>query len=319
MKRKISEIIVDEGRRPIDEKSVSQLMDSIRTIGLLNPITTTKDGHLIAGGHRLEAAKRLGWKEIECNVMEIFGLQAELAEIDENLVRHNLNHVEEGEQLLRRKEIYEALYPKTKAGAAQGEGMKRSANRDLADLKSARLPKTFAEDTAEKMGITAHQVRRKIQIAQHLTPDTKKIVKENGISEISSLKLARINEPEKQKEVAERLARHEIKTVEEALPPKPQPKVEPPKEPEPVPEAPKREPTTKELLEEARNPNIPRGYDLEGVLEETDALVENFCKSTKRLLVENSTILADAHSKREVAKVLEKATAKINELKEIMK
>ena len=34
---------------------------------------------LIAGLHRLEAAKLLGWEEIECNISSLEGLQAELA------------------------------------------------------------------------------------------------------------------------------------------------------------------------------------------------------------------------------------------------
>lgn len=155
-----------------------------------------------AGAHRLEACKRLGWHEIECNVAEIDGPEAELAEIDENLVRHNLNHVDEGEQLLRRKEIYETLNPETKAATGKKLAEKRW---NASETVSHALPKTFAEDTAEKMGITPRVVQMKVQVARDLTPDTKKIVKEHGISEKNSLKLARIKEPEKQKEVAENI------------------------------------------------------------------------------------------------------------------
>ena len=40
---------------------IDALKESLRTYGLLNPITLTKDNELIAGERRLEAAKMLGW------------------------------------------------------------------------------------------------------------------------------------------------------------------------------------------------------------------------------------------------------------------
>ena len=46
-------------------------------------------------------------------------LDAELAEIDENLVRNGLHYPERGDLLVRRQEIYEARHPETK-NAAKG-------------------------------------------------------------------------------------------------------------------------------------------------------------------------------------------------------
>lgn len=206
MKIKIVEIKVGDNRREIDESNVANLMKSIREIGLINPITITAGSRLIAGAHRLEACKRLGWAEIECNVAELDGLKAELAEIDENLIRHNLNHIDEGEQLLRKKEIYEMLYPETKAGVAQAIGMNRAVGNNVVDTESATSKKSFVKDTAEKMQVAPRTIRRKIQVAKNLTPEVKAIVKEHGIGERVSEKLARIKEPEKQKEAAEKLA-----------------------------------------------------------------------------------------------------------------
>ena len=111
MQVNIDRIQVNSGRREALPDAVRELADSISAVGLLNPITVDRDYILIAGLHRLEAAKLLGWAEIECNVSSLEGLQAELAEIDENFVRADLETLEFGKLLLRRKEIYEMLNP----------------------------------------------------------------------------------------------------------------------------------------------------------------------------------------------------------------
>lgn len=114
----ISEIKISPGRREAELEDINKMADSIKEVGLLNPITVGQDYTLIAGLHRLEAAKLLNWTEIECTMSELTGLQAELAEIDENFVRTELGSVAFGNLLLRRKEIYETLHPETKAGIA---------------------------------------------------------------------------------------------------------------------------------------------------------------------------------------------------------
>lgn len=70
--------------------------------------------------------KLLGWKEVDCSITGLNGLSAELAELDENLARANLSPLELGELLARRKDIYESLYPKTKAGVSQAIAMNRA-------------------------------------------------------------------------------------------------------------------------------------------------------------------------------------------------
>ena len=88
---KINEININPGRREASEESIEELVRSISEIGLLNPITIDQEYTLIAGLHRLEAAKRLGWTEIECNVCNLDALQTELSEIEENVVRTALS------------------------------------------------------------------------------------------------------------------------------------------------------------------------------------------------------------------------------------
>ncbi|WP_066453571.1 ParB/RepB/Spo0J family partition protein [Anaerotruncus rubiinfantis] len=210
-----NEVKVKSGRRSLNEEKVKSLAQSIEEIGLLNPITIDLEYNLIAGAHRLEAVKRLERDTIECNQVDLKGLQAELAEIDENLVRHNLNHIDEADQLLRRKEIYEELHPDTKAGIAGAKATNEKRWGIATENSSAAIEKSFAADTAAKIGMTERAVRGKIQVAKNLSPEVKAVVKESGISRENALKLARIKDEDKQKEAAEMLAAKKIRTVDE--------------------------------------------------------------------------------------------------------
>ena len=215
MQVEAGKIRVKGGRRGLDEDYVKKLAESIRELGLLNPITVDRDLCLIAGLHRLEAVKLLGMESVECRVVSLEGLHAEMAEIDENIVRNDLSAVEYGETLLRRKEIYEMLHPETKAGAAQAAGMNRAIGNNVADKMSA-TSKAFVEDTAEKLGVDPRTVRRQIQTARNLTPEAKEIMRDadKKITKKAAMKISRL-EPEQQREAAALLSAGEIKSVDE--------------------------------------------------------------------------------------------------------
>jgi ParB family chromosome partitioning protein len=66
--RAVSTIKVGERHR-CDLGDIDGLAQSIEDIGLLNPITIDEHDRLLAGQRRLEACKRLGWKEIPVNVV----------------------------------------------------------------------------------------------------------------------------------------------------------------------------------------------------------------------------------------------------------
>ena len=131
MKMAVDEIVVRPGRREAEPGDVRELAESMATLGLVNPVTVSPNHVLIAGLHRLEAAKSLGWTEIQCNVRDLDETRAQLAEIDENYIRRNLSALERAEMVKRRKTLYESLYPETKAGAAQTAGMKRAKGNNV--------------------------------------------------------------------------------------------------------------------------------------------------------------------------------------------
>lgn len=196
MRIKISEIKVNPGRRDTQQRNVEELARSIAAVGLMNPITVTQDNTLIAGLHRMEAVKLLGWTEIECTVSDADGLQAELAEIDENFVRVGLSHRELGDLLLRRKELYEAIHPETRQGQRNGQTAK-NANSSLLETKS------FSQDTADKLGVSKRTVEQLVQTARDLTPEAKKIIQEadTKITKGAALKISRLP-PDQQEEAA---------------------------------------------------------------------------------------------------------------------
>ncbi|MBF0214777.1 MAG: ParB N-terminal domain-containing protein, partial [Magnetococcales bacterium] len=85
-------IIVCKRLRQVRPEAVTVLAQSIRELGLLNPILVTPeltdDGQdlglfrLVAGHHRLEACRRLGMTEISANIVTIQTVDQRLAEID---------------------------------------------------------------------------------------------------------------------------------------------------------------------------------------------------------------------------------------------
>lgn len=207
----IEKIVVNERKRKLQPEKVADLAQSIKDLGLLHPIVVTRHNgtfNLVAGLHRLEAYRQLGKTTIPAQVVELEKLKAELAEIDENLIRSDLTQLEQSIQIARRKEIYEQLHPETRHGAV-GRGGKKS--RHLVDS----LPERFTKDTSKKTGKTERTVQRQAKIGKTLASDAEQLrgtVVEDNQQEL--LKLARASEPER-KEVIQKL--HEgAKSVSEA-------------------------------------------------------------------------------------------------------
>ena len=149
----------------LSEKSVEALMESMRQIGLINPIVICRPHGvspvLVAGAHRLEAAIRLGWETIPCTVAPNKDNDAlRLAEIDENLIRNDLSPAERAIHIQARKEIYERMHPETRNGASPGAGRGKGSRplegRQLGDLPTER----FTKDTTRRTGVSERTIQR---------------------------------------------------------------------------------------------------------------------------------------------------------------
>lgn len=216
MRIPISKISINPGRREADPTYISDLAKSISDVGLLNPITVDSSHTLIAGLHRLEAAKQLNWEEIECTVCDIDRVRAELAEIDENVIRWNLSSTEVSNLLARRKKLYETLHPETIARNHHGHVNNHKSSSD--NVSPEPKVKSFVEDTAEKLGVSTRTIERRLWLAEHLAPGAANILREmkKQPSRSEFMKLARL-EPDQQAEVAALFASGSIQSVDEYL------------------------------------------------------------------------------------------------------
>jgi len=84
---RISEIQIKKRIRK-ELGNINELSESMKIHGLMNPIVLTREYHLIAGFRRLESAKKLGWENIEANIIDAPTKIKKLEmEIEENIHR----------------------------------------------------------------------------------------------------------------------------------------------------------------------------------------------------------------------------------------
>ncbi|MFQ9290199.1 MAG: ParB/RepB/Spo0J family partition protein [Oscillospiraceae bacterium] len=91
-------------RRSFDENSLSELAESIRRYGILQPLTVRRQGtgyELVAGERRLRAAAMAGLREVPCLVAQVGEEDSALLALMENLQRRDLDCWEEAEALSR--------------------------------------------------------------------------------------------------------------------------------------------------------------------------------------------------------------------------
>lgn len=164
----LQQVTLSESRPTVPE-TVNALASSMRELGLMQPITLRAVGQgyrVVAGNHRVSAARALGWSEIEAFVVADHGqADQELREIDENLIRAALTPAQRAWAIKRRKDLWERLY-----GAEQEPGEQEqpsNSGQSLATNPESRgrgRPREFAAETAERTGQSKsainHQVAR---------------------------------------------------------------------------------------------------------------------------------------------------------------
>ena len=129
----------------VSADTVRRLVASIGDVGLLHPVILTPESELIAGRKRIAAFVELGLTHIEARIATLGMLEREVAEIDENMIRRHLPVLERGRQLVRRKELYEALHPEARQHVRGGNAKAAAATERISPAPA------FATDAAAKL------------------------------------------------------------------------------------------------------------------------------------------------------------------------
>lgn len=166
----IDTIKIGERMRKLDMNKVHELVDSFRHCGQLNPVTIDTEHNLIAGNHRVNAGKMLGWKKIDANVLDSDELIKQLQELDENLMVNSIHQcfISTGEHIAKRERILTAL----------GRRRKRGDNRYTIDDNDD----VFSTDAlAQKIGVSNRVYRLRRQVS-NLIPSVRNALRGTPLS-----------------------------------------------------------------------------------------------------------------------------------------
>jgi len=90
-------------REEYDKEFIEELAKSMETSGQFDSILVRRNEigeyELISGSQRLEAAKKLGWKEIDAREIDVSENEAALLSIETNIKRRGLQEIEEGKAI----------------------------------------------------------------------------------------------------------------------------------------------------------------------------------------------------------------------------
>ncbi len=186
----LDQIHIGPRLREVDDEAVERLAESMDRIGLQNPIQVRhnfgidpdtgeyergldRGGFaLVAGAHRMEAARRLGWGRIEALVLDDPSPEVlALVEVDENLIRSELTPLHRGRFAARRKELHRRLHP----GADRGGDHKSLEYQNKIKVRLSDFDNSpergFLEDTAEATGLARSTIARAVRIGEGILPE----------------------------------------------------------------------------------------------------------------------------------------------------
>ena len=151
----------DQPRRYFDPDGLSELADSIRAHGILQPLSVRRKGggryELIAGERRLRAAMICGLEQVPCLVLEVSRESSCLLSLIENLQRRDLDFWEEAKALERLTTVYGLS--QEEAAAKVGKSQSAVANK----LRLLRLEEPVAE-ALHRYGLTERHARALLRL-----------------------------------------------------------------------------------------------------------------------------------------------------------
>lgn len=155
-------------RKRFDDESLEELSGSIKSYGILNPLTVRlRCGkyELVAGERRLRAAKLAGLEEVPCILIDVNMEDASLIALVENLQRRDLDFIEEA----------------------------------LGISQLIRMFGMSQEEAARRIGKSQSAVANKLRLLK-LPSDVLESLRQNGLTERHGRALLRLETPQEQRE-----------------------------------------------------------------------------------------------------------------------
>lgn len=169
-------------REEIDSDHVEEIMESFEKDGQWNPIIVrpNQDGNpkyqIVSGTHRLEAAKRLGWSEIDAMVKDLGDEDARGLAVKTNRMQKEMKDEEIGELC---KDLY-TEYGMSEEEIGEITGMAPRTVQDkitlVMDLENSVYEKVKSGELAGRKGLVIAQLPKEDQ------PEFTRMVLENGWS-----------------------------------------------------------------------------------------------------------------------------------------
>ena len=213
----VDDIEIGGARRTPDPDKVKALAESMREIGLQHPISVwSPDGNetilLSAGLHRLEAAKLLGWEEIECKFLVLGDIDRRMWEIAENLHRAELTQLEHDEQVDEWIKLVDKKRSEKEAQSEEGISAQ-------IEPKTRGRPESGVKAAARDLGVERNEAQRAVARVEKIAVDVRDGIRDN-LPQVADTgaeldALAKLPQ-EKQREAVALVKKGEAKTVREA-------------------------------------------------------------------------------------------------------
>lgn len=168
----------NQPRRRFAPEALQELADSIRELGILQPLTVRAEGgawELISGERRLRAAQLAGLTHVPCIVVEADEERSSLMALVENLQRRDLDFLEEALALASLIEHY--------------------------DLSQ--------EECARRIGKSQSAIANKLRLL-HLPPQVLCLLRDHGFTERHARALLRLEDAAVQERAARWVVEHEL-------------------------------------------------------------------------------------------------------------
>lgn len=146
-------IINREVRQRRELPNIPELADSIRRLGLINPVTIDRNYVLVAGERRLEAIRSLGWTDVTCQFADADDVVSRAIELEENVKRVDLPWIDHAKAVLEYHEFRQS---------------------EKADWRQ--------EDTGAALGYTQAMVSKLVAVAQEANAGNKRVLEAPKLS-----------------------------------------------------------------------------------------------------------------------------------------